>query len=191
LPTNAAEAGVLRLGPAGVASVRVLLAPAGLRVALVPAGQVIPGSHWGDEEAGLIGDTLHVRVDTPIHSALHEAGHWLLMTPERRARLHTDAGGTAEEENAVCLLQLVLADAVPPMTRERMFDDMDAWGYSFREGDTRAWFAGDADDARATLQGRLERIALAPASMRALHEQVLRRGASAGPAPVPSPPATR
>ena len=191
MPTDAAEAGVLRLGPAGVAPLRALLAPAGLRVAPVPAGQAIPGSHWGDEEAGLIGDTLHVRLDTPIHSALHEAGHWLLMTPERRARLHTDAGGSAAEENAVCLLQLVLADAVPPMTRERMFDDMDAWGYSFREGDVRAWFTGDADDARATLAVRLEVIGLAPATMRALRDEALRRRSSPAPAPDPSPPATR
>jgi len=159
---------VLRLRDGGVPALRRLLGSAGLRVETVPSGQPIPGSHWGDDEAGLIGATLYVRDDTPIHSALHEAGHWLLMTPARRARLHTDAGGTAEEENAVCLLQLVLADAVPPMTQARMFDDMDAWGYSFRQGSTRAWFDGDADDARRALAARLSRIALAHAPMRAL-----------------------
>ncbi len=30
---------------------------------------------------------------------------------------------------------------------------MDAWGYSFRLGSTRAWFEGDAQDARAWLSG--------------------------------------
>ena len=29
--------------------------------------------------------------------------------------------------------------------------DMDAWGYSFRLGSTRAWFERDAEDARAWL----------------------------------------
>ena len=29
--------------------------------------------------------------------------------------------------------------------------DMDAWGYSFRLGSTRAWFESDAEDARAWL----------------------------------------
>jgi len=167
---------VLRLADGGLTALHDLLAPAGLQVRAVPDGEPIPGSHWGEDEAGLIGDALYVRSDTPIHSALHEAGHWLLMTPERRARLHTDAGGTAEEENAVCLLQLLLAETVPPMTQPRMFDDMDAWGYSFREGSTRAWFAGDADDARLALADRLSRIGLAQAPMRAIRAEArLRR----------------
>ena len=29
--------------------------------------------------------------------------------------------------------------------------DMDAWGYSFRLGSSRAWFESDADDARGWL----------------------------------------
>jgi hypothetical protein len=32
--------------------------------------------------------------------------------------------------------------------------DMDAWGYSFRLGSTRAWFEGDAEDAREWLEQR-------------------------------------
>ena len=28
-----------------------------------------------------------------------------------------------------------------------IFDDMDAWGYSFRLGSSRAWFENDAEDA--------------------------------------------
>jgi len=33
-------------------------------------------------------------------------------------------------------------------------DDMDAWGYTFRLGSTRAWFERDAEDARAWLAAR-------------------------------------
>ena len=33
----------------------------------------------------------------------------------------------------------------------RLMDDMDHWGYSFRLGSTRAWFEGDAGDARQWL----------------------------------------
>jgi hypothetical protein len=35
-----------------------------------------------------------------------------------------------------------------------MFTDMDAWGYSFRLGSSRAWFEGDAQEARAWLSAR-------------------------------------
>ena len=143
-------------GPDAMAAV---FAPAGLELAPVPDGAPIPGSHWGDDEAGLIGSTLHVRADTPVHSALHEGCHWLLMGAERRARLHTDAGGTAVEEAAVCVLQVLLAERVAGMTRARMLADMDAWGYSFRLGSTAAWFETDADDARELLAGRAARYA--------------------------------
>jgi len=40
---------------------------------------------------------------------------------------------------------------LPHVGRERLFTDMDAWGYSFRLGSSRAWFAQDAEDARAWL----------------------------------------
>ena len=33
-----------------------------------------------------------------------------------------------------------------------MFSDMDAWGYSFRLGSSRAWFEQDAEDAVEWLQ---------------------------------------
>jgi hypothetical protein len=33
-----------------------------------------------------------------------------------------------------------------------MLADMDSWGYSFRLGTTRAWFEGDAADAREWLE---------------------------------------
>ncbi len=87
-----------------------LLRRYGLRVEWTPDGSAIPGSYWGDREAGLIGERLWVRDDTPVHSALHEAGHAICMDAERRALLHTDAGGECIEENGVCYLQILLAD---------------------------------------------------------------------------------
>lgn len=119
-------------------------------ISLVPvaAGAPIPGSHWGEPEAGLIGHQVFVRPDTPVHSALHEACHYICMDNERRQNLHTDAGGDVAEENGVCYLQVLLADQLPTVGRARLFADMDAWGYSFRLGSTRAWFEQDAEDAR-------------------------------------------
>jgi hypothetical protein len=38
--------------------------------------------------------------------------------------------------------------------RERLMRDMDAWGYSFRLGSTRAWFEQDAENARDFLKAR-------------------------------------
>lgn len=131
-----------------------LLGRFGLRVTRVQAGARIPGSFWGEPEAGLVGDRLYLRPDTPAHSALHEACHWLCMAPARRAGLHTDAGGDHLEECAVCYLQVLLADEVPGMGRERLFADMDAWGYSFRLGSARRWFHADSEDARAWLVQR-------------------------------------
>jgi len=61
--------------------------------------------------------------------------------------LDTNAGGGYDEENGVCYLQVLLADALPGFGRARMFADMDAWGYSFRLGSARAWFEHDAGDA--------------------------------------------
>ena len=129
-----------------------LLARYGMVLAEVPAGNAIPGSHWGEPEAGLIGNRLYVRPDTPVHSALHEACHYICMDAARRVALHTDAGGEVEEENGVCYLQVLLADHLPGVGRARMFSDMDAWGYSFRLGSSRAWFEQDAADARAWLR---------------------------------------
>jgi hypothetical protein len=111
----------------------------------------IPGSFWGDSEAGLIGNTLYVRSDTPIHSALHEACHYVCMDKARRAELHTDAAGDFAEESAVCLLQILLADQLPRISTDDMMMDMDRWGYSFRLGSAKKWFDNDAEDARAWL----------------------------------------
>ncbi|MGH8561743.1 MAG: hypothetical protein ACRES4_07255, partial [Nevskiales bacterium] len=118
---------------------------------LLAAGETIPGSHWGDSEAGLVGNVLYARPDTPLHSVLHETCHYVCMTPARRAGLHTDAGGDDREENGVCYLQILLADQVPGFGRARQFSDMDAWGYSFRLGSAQRWFEEDAQDARGWL----------------------------------------
>ncbi|MDH4126954.1 MAG: hypothetical protein OEV69_15105, partial [Gammaproteobacteria bacterium] len=48
--------------------------------------------------------------------------------------------------------QILLADFLPGVGRERLMRDMDAWGYSFRLGSTALWFASDADDAVAWLR---------------------------------------
>jgi len=129
-------------------SLELLLDRYGLGLRLVAPEEIIPGSYWGEREAGLIGATLYARLDTPLHSVLHESAHFICMTPERRAGLDTDAGGDDAEESAVCYLQVVLAQTLPNVSRERMCRDMDAWGYSFRLGSAATWFAEDADDAR-------------------------------------------
>lgn len=129
-----------------------LLSRFALVVESVPDEEPITGSFWGEPEAGLVGNRLYVRSDTPLHSALHEASHYICMTPERRAALHTNAGGDDLEESAVCYLQILLADALDGVGREQLMRDMDAWGYSFRLGSTARWFEDDADDARDWLR---------------------------------------
>lgn len=135
----------------GVEALSGVLCPWGLQIELLPDGAAIPGSYWGEPEAGLVGGVLKLRADTPVHSALHEGCHYICMDEARRAGLHTDAGGTDTEENAVCYLQALLADRLPGYDRLRLFRDMDAWGYHFRLGSAQAWFEGDAEDARAWL----------------------------------------
>lgn len=111
----------------------------------------IPGSYWGESEAGLIGSKLYFRPDTPLHSVLHEAGHCICMSEARRASLDRDAGGDYDEENAVCYLQILLADEIAGVDRAQMCRDMDAWGYTFRLGSAQSWFEQDAADARQWL----------------------------------------
>ena len=107
-----------------------------------------PGSYWGASEAGLRGERLLVRPDTPIHSALHEGSHFICMNSPRRTALDRDAGGDDLEEAAVCYLQVLLAAQLPGVGGARLMRDMDAWGYSFRLGSTQAWYQADAQDAR-------------------------------------------
>jgi hypothetical protein len=129
-------------------ALQVLLDRYGLNLQLVAPEEVIPGSYWGEREAGLIGSKIFARLDTPLHSVLHESAHYICMTPERRAGLDTDAGGDDAEENAVCYLQIILARSLPNVGAERMCRDMDEWGYTFRLGSAARWFENDADDAR-------------------------------------------
>lgn len=129
----------------------LLLGRYGLALTRVAADAVIPGSFWGEREAGLIGAQLFARADTPLHSLLHEGAHYVCMSAARRACLHTNAGGDDAEENAVCYLQLLLADVLPQVGRQRMCRDMDEWGYTFRLGSAAAWFSEDAEDARLWL----------------------------------------
>lgn len=146
--------GVMRLHRIGFDLPAALLARYGLQLHRVAPGEPIPGSFWGDEEAGIIGNTVHARDDTPVHSLLHEACHLIVLPPERRPDVHTDATDSIEEEDAACYLQIVLADEIPGVGRDRLMYDMDAWGYSFRLGSTRAWFERDATEAKAFLQAR-------------------------------------
>lgn len=147
-------ADVLRLREVAQTEVEALLSAFGLRFVCVPDAAPIPGSYWGEPEAGLIGSAVHARADTPLHSILHEACHLLVMPPERRARVHTDASYSVAEEDAACYLQIVLADRIGGYGRARACADMDAWGYTFRLGSARAWFEDDAEDARAFVAAR-------------------------------------
>jgi hypothetical protein len=142
---------VLRLSSIDRVAVAALLDRYGLELRLVAPEEGIPGSYWGDSEAGLKGNRLFARLDTPLHSVLHEASHYVCMTPERRTGLDRDAGGDDPEESAVCYLQILLAGELRGVGRDRLCADMDEWGYSFRLGSTRAWFEGDADEARIWL----------------------------------------
>jgi hypothetical protein len=129
------------------AALESLLQRFDIELVLQAAGETISGSFWGDSEAGVIGRSLYVRGDTPIHSVLHEFSHIICMTADRRDGLNRDAGGDDLEESAVCYLQVLLADQIEGVGRDRLMLDMDAWGYSFRLGSTRPWFENDAEDA--------------------------------------------
>ncbi len=145
---------VLRIADIGFEAPAALLARHGLELVCIAEGDPIPGSYWGEPEAGVIASQVFARADTPVHSLLHEACHLLVADPARRAAIHTDASDSLEEEDATCYLQIVLADALPGFGRDRALADMDAWGYSFRLGSARAWFDRDAEDARAFLTRR-------------------------------------
>lgn len=141
-----------------------LLARYGLALVRVADGEAIPGSYWGDCEAGLIGATVYVRGDTPVHSMLHEACHLIVLPPERRSAVHTDATDSVDEENAVCVLQALLGAELPGVGTARVLADMDAWGYTFRLGSARAYYEQDAADAWAWL----DRAGLVDAATRTL-----------------------
>ena len=145
-PTN-----VLNCNQSRQVQLAALLEPYGIEIQHVADDEAINGSFFGEREAGLIGNKLLLRHDTPVHSALHEAGHYICMDPLRRSKLDTDAEGDYDEENGVCFLQILLAEHLPDVGKERMMIDMDRWGYTFRLGSTKAWFETDAEDAEEWL----------------------------------------
>ncbi|NLB14845.1 MAG: hypothetical protein GX826_12660 [Gammaproteobacteria bacterium] len=149
------EDSILTLADIAFDDAAALLAGFGLELVAVPAEAPIPGSYWGEPEAGIIAQRVYVRPDTPVHSMLHEACHLIVLPPERRAQVHTDATDSIAEEDATCYLQILLAERLPGVGSARLMADMDAWGYSFRLGSAQAWFERDADDARQWLQQNL------------------------------------
>ena len=149
-PTTAGT--VLLLRDIGFADAAALLARYGLELRPVADDAPIPGSYWGEPEAGIVGSVVFARGDTPVHSLLHEAAHLVVLPPERRAAVHTDATDSVAEEDAVCVLQPLLADALPGVGAERVLADMDAWGYTFRLGSARAYVHHDADAVWTWLQ---------------------------------------
>jgi len=128
-----------------------LLEPYSIQIEVVANTKPIPGSFWGDSEAGLIKNMLYVRPETPVHSALHEACHYICLDSDRRTRLDTDAGGDYDEENAVCYLQILLAAKLSGCSADIVMENMDTWGYTFRLGSALAWFRDDAEDAQQWL----------------------------------------
>lgn len=148
------EDSVLRMRDVGFQAAACLLESHGLSLVEVADDVPIPGSFWGGDEAGLIGTQVFARPGTPVHSLLHEACHLIVMPLERRGAVHTDATDCDREEDATCCLQIILADRLPGVGRDRLMADMDAWGYSFRLGSCRAWFEHDAEDARGFLRAR-------------------------------------
>jgi len=143
---------VLLIADCNITDIQSLLKKYQLNLKITQDAMDIPGSYWGDSEAGLISNIVYVRSDTPIHSMLHETCHYICMDNGRRHQLHTNAEGDYDEENGVCYLQILLANDIPEMGKERMLQDMDSWGYTFRLGSAKKWFEEDAQDAKEWLQ---------------------------------------
>ncbi|MGI9272832.1 MAG: hypothetical protein ACR2QT_13730 [Woeseiaceae bacterium] len=137
-----------------IESLQALLSKYGLTLIIEAPGKNITGSFWGDSEAGIVTTNVFARIDTPVHSLLHETCHTICMDAGRRLGLDRDAGGDDLEEAAVCYLQILLAEQLPEVGGGRLMEDMDAWGYSFRLGSTALWFTSDAEDAAAWLFAR-------------------------------------
>jgi hypothetical protein len=129
MPSPATETSVLCCADTGAVAVGRLLNRHGIAVGWVAPDSPITGSFWGEPEAGIVEQRIFV--------------------PQRRESLDGNAGADDLEESAVCYLQIVLADYLPGVGRQRLMQDMDTWGYSFRHGATERWFEKDADDARA------------------------------------------
>ena len=132
-------------------SIERLLKYYDLQFKLIDDGLPIPGSYWGEPEAGIISSTVYARLDTPVHSVLHEACHLIVLPREQRALVHTDATDSVLEEDAVCYLQITLAQFLDDVGSKRLMQDMDSWGYTFRLGSAQRWYDEDAEDAKKWL----------------------------------------
>ena len=72
---RALDSGVTLIADLREAEIRDLLSAYGARLVMMPCGRDIPGSYWGDSEAGLIESDVFVRTDTPAHrKILEESG---------------------------------------------------------------------------------------------------------------------
>jgi len=67
------QSAVLQYADINPAELAGLLGLFQLEICITGETKEIPGSYWGDEEAGLIKNRLYLRTDTPVHSILHEA----------------------------------------------------------------------------------------------------------------------
>ena len=132
-------------------ALEALLSRYKLQISWVKENAPIPGTWFGEPEAGIIKSRLYVRHDTPVHSALHESCHYICMDASRRKNLDTNAAGDYDEENGVCYLQILLADYLAEMDQAAMMKDMDDWGYTFRLGSAKRWFNEDAEDTQQWL----------------------------------------
>lgn len=132
-------------------SIQQLLDHYGLQLERIKLGEDIPHSFWGAPEAGRIKNSLYIRGDTPVHSILHEACHYVCMPSNQRAITQIDAKGSTTEENATCFLQILISDHIAGYSRSQLMKDMDDWGYSFRLGSAKAWFSKDSEDAQQWL----------------------------------------
>jgi len=132
-------------------AVQQLLARFGMNVHISPQDEDIPHSFWGSPEAGRLNTTVYIRIDTPIHSLLHESCHYVCMPRDQRNQEVVDAKGSTAEENATCYLQILLADQLQGYNQNQILNDMDDWGYSFRLGSAKRWFTEDAEDVKEWL----------------------------------------
>jgi hypothetical protein len=121
----ASNPSVLDCADIGEGAIKLFLRRYGIAVEWVAAVSPITGSFWGEPEAGIVGQQVFVRPDTPVHSLLHEVCHIICTTPGRRDVLNGNAGSDDLEESAVCYLQVILADHLPGVGRERLMQDMD------------------------------------------------------------------
>ncbi len=67
---------MLRLAATDRHALLRLLAGYGIDTRGIAPVRPFEGSYWGESEAGLKGNTLFARHDTPLHSILHEAAHY-------------------------------------------------------------------------------------------------------------------